>query len=347
LFRNDGQVSAYFEVPELYPRLDAAAFAQQLRGTLQTRAPRLRPTYFLRRLTPAFVYVVAVLVIPVRPVLERARVQTEATQSLIEPIVERLEENRDILPEERLQDLLADAAKLEESQEGLTREKWEAVEHLEQQLQDALDQSRQTTTNVAQSLRDLTSGPDFQDNPLSAAQSPEFNTGLQQLKDMLNLSTGDLPPGLLEQLQAAAEQMDCMCQGGADMSGVDREAMLQQIAQLQGQLDSLLEQMREESDEGNAGRGGIDRGRGDAPLVFGEPEQLTDAQVEQDRLRNQYLTPEDLVDLGITLLEPEPDPGKFSPGTLQSFEQVRGQAVSRTRISPSQREVVGKFFSEK
>jgi hypothetical protein len=122
---------------------------------------------------------------------------------------------------------------------------------------------------------------------------------------------------------------------------------MQQLAQLQGQLESLLQEMESDESSLSAGRGGRDRGRGDAAMVFGQPQQLANPEFRPDRLENRFLKPEDLVDLGITLLRPEPDPGRFSPGTLQSFDAERGQAVSRTRISPSQREVVSKYFSER
>jgi hypothetical protein len=81
-------------------------------------------------------------------------------------------------------------------------------------------------------------------------------------------------------------------------------------------------------------------------MAYGEPEQLDGAKLERDRLQNRYLSPEDMADLGLTVLQPEPDPGKFRPGTIQSYGSEQGQAASRTRISPSQREVVRRYFSD-
>jgi hypothetical protein len=345
LFHNDGQVSAYFERPELYPGLDASAFGREIGQVLARRAPRLRPGYFLQRLAPVLVYVTAALLVPARPPLE-AVMEQAATQALTDPIVERLEETKGLLPDERANELLADLEQLRESGEGLTREKWEALEQLEQRMQDALDQSRQATMNVAEAVQDLTEGPGFRDNPLAAAQSPQFNAALRELQNAMNLSSQMLPDGIMEQLRAAMEQLEGMCQGGTQVSGEDRDALMQCVQQLQQQLEQLLQEMGCDGEGMLAGRGGVDRGRGDAAMSFGSPEQLEHAQFDQDRLQNRFLSPEDMVDLGMTLLRPDPDPGKFSPGMMQSYEGERGQAVSRTRISPSQREVVGKYFSE-
>lgn len=342
---NDGLVSAYFEAPELYPGLDPETLAHEIREALRQRSPRLDAPFFLKRLAPAGVFLVAACLIPARPSVPSAIAGQAALRALTQPIVERLEEHKDRLPEERLQDLLADLQQLQESREGLTREKWEALEHLEQQMQDALDQSRQATMNVSEAIQDLTSSPGFRDNPLAAADSPQFQSALKDLQDAVNLASQSLPQELLDQLQSAVQQCQGMCQGGGQLSGVDRDTLMQLAQQLQGELEDLLQELNSEAD-GAAGRGGLDRGRADAPMVFGSPQELEDAQFERDRLRNRYLSPEDLVDMGITLLRPEPDPGKFSPGTLRSYEGERGQAVSRTRISPSQREVVGRYFSD-
>ncbi|MBM4087884.1 MAG: hypothetical protein FJ276_00425 [Planctomycetes bacterium] len=347
LYRRDGLICALFEAPQLYPELDTAALSGEIQQALRQRAVRIRWTYFLKRLAPVLVYVSVVLLIPPRTPAKNVALGQEAMRSLTEPIVERLEENKERLPEDQRALLLADLEQLRETGEGLTREKWEALEHVEQQLQDALEQSRQATANVAESLQDLTSSPGFRDNPLAAAESPQFNQTLQDLKDAINLASQSLPPEILEQLADIVTQCDGMCQGGAQLSGTDREVLMKLAEQLQGQLAQQLEELESDLLGMYPGRGGVDRGRADAAMAYGDAEQLDSAQYERDRLKNRYLSPEDMVDLGITRLQPKPDPGKFSAGTLQSFEGEQGQAVSRTRISPSQREVVQKYFSDR
>lgn len=345
-FRNDGQVTALFERPALFPRLDAAEFAARLRVALAARTLRMRPAFYLRRVAPALLYVSAALLIPTRPPWRDLAADDASTRALVEPIVERLEEHRELLPQTELQQVLEDLQQLQASQDPLTREKWEALEQLEQQVQDVLDQSRQATANVADALRDLTSGPAFRDNPLAAAQQPQFSAALHDLQDLMNLSSASLPPGIQPELQATLQQLESMCQGGTRLSGFDCEALLERTARLQQQLADLLEDLECAAEEGCAGRGGRDRGRGDAAMAFGDPQEVAEPGITQERLLNQFLHPDDLVDLGVTLLKPEPDPGRFSPGTLQSFETERGQAVSRTRISPGQREVVSSYFSD-
>ena len=345
LFRNDGQVSAYFERPQLYPGLDTSALAREIGQALSQRAPRLRPAYFFLRLAPILLYATAALLVPARPPVETA-VDQAAMRALTDPIVTRLEESKGLLPDDRVNELLEDLRQLQESGPGLTRETWEAVDHIEQRMQDALDQSRQAAMHVAQAVHDLTEGSGVGDHPLAAAQSPQFHGALQDIRNALDLSSPMLSDAALERLRAAAEALDGMCRQGDLVSGEDRDALTQCIQELQAHLEQLLQETGCGDADLFAGKGGVARGRGDAAMHLGAPEQLANASFERDRLRNRFLSPEDMTDLGLTRLRPDPDPGRFSPGLLQSYEKERGQAVSRTRISPGQREVVGKYFSQ-
>ena len=81
-------------------------------------------------------------------------------------------------------------------------------------------------------------------------------------------------------------------------------------------------------------------------MVFGDPEALDAAKYKDQELFNRFLSGDDLVDLGIVPIRPKPDPGRFSPGTVQAYGTREGTNVSRTKISPSQRDVVAKYFAE-
>jgi len=137
---------------------------------------------------------------------------------------------------------------------------------------------------------------------------------------------------MLEQLQQLSEEMAGMCQGTEPGDGM-------------GFGEGEGNQSGPDGD-GNPGRGAPNRGRGDAPMFFGE-ERRIDAKTKPEEMRNQFLDPADLVDLGITPVEPQPDPGAFSLGTLRQFDRQSGAAVSRTRITPSQKDVVSRYFGEK
>jgi hypothetical protein len=84
------------------------------------------------------------------------------------------------------------------------------------------------------------------------------------------------------------------------------------------------------------GRGGISRGRGDAELTFGDQQRADGARFQDEVLATTLSDANDLVDLGMTRIEPKPDPGRFAPGALRQFEANPGAQVTRTRISPSQ-----------
>lgn len=80
-------------------------------------------------------------------------------------------------------------------------------------------------------------------------------------------------------------------------------------------------------------------------MAYGEERILGNARVERKEIENQFLSAEDLADLGVTPIEPSVDPGRFSPGTLQNFQPLQGSAVSRSRISPSQSDAVAQYFA--
>ncbi|MFP4380297.1 MAG: hypothetical protein ACLFUS_07325 [Candidatus Sumerlaeia bacterium] len=347
-YENDGLITAYYEKPELYPHLDSTKLMGKIRDVLREKSPRLDMAYFLKRLLPVALYIVAVFLIPPRQTAS-AGASKEVMDSIIEPYAQQLKENEMLLPEERLKDLLDDLQQIEESKDGLTREKWEAIEDLEQRIDDAVAQSEQGVMNVADAFQDLTSSPGFKNNPLAAMQTEQFKSTMQDLNNALNHSSKMMPPELTKQMQEMLNNMQKQGQnqGGKQMSGADKEAMMKQIQQMQQQMNQMMQKMGKDNKPGNmgGGKGGLDRGRGDAALSFEDPEELASAKYEEDRLKNRFLSPEDMVDMGITVLEPEADPGKFSPGVLRSYESQQGTAVSRTRISPSQRQVVSNYFS--
>ena len=337
LYLDDGSLTSAYEAPALASGPD---FYTRVRAALSGRLPRLDGRHYLRRAVPVLIFAALALAVPPRPPADPAPEQ-EALAALAQPLLEKVDEYRELLPEEDAEELTRQLEELRDSPEGISREKWEALEEMAERVDEAVARSQQSAVGLAGTLAQLSS---VAGQNASSATGTEDPGNIEGLLDQLGQSLSDPHLGLSSGLQKRIAGAMSGMESGRGMS----EAMRQQLAELAEQMAGMCEGMGEEPGPGDGegyGRGGIDRGRGDAPMVFGEERQI-DGNTSPEELRNKYLDPADLVDLGITPVEPEPDPGGFSPGTVRQFEGQAGAAVSRTRITPSQKDVISRYFGE-
>ena len=333
---SDGIVTSVYERPALANRDD---FYERLQQRLREHFPRLNQRYFAQRLLPAFGFVGIVAVIPPRPPAAD-RDKQEVLAALTQPLAEKLQMNADLLPEKEKEQLEKQLEEIKQSQENVSKEQWEAVEEVQQRIENAVQQSETAAGQMASALNQLSGmlGESKGDStPLGddAQQKEKMDRIVQDLT-----LKSDNPKMPLNGVQRR-EMKDAMskCKGGTCTS--------KDLAKLQKELAGMCQSMGQKEGEGNGGgRGGRDRGRGDAPLVMGDEGKLDDAEFQQKDLNNQFVTPEDMVDLGIIPIEPKPEPGKFAPGTLKNFSAQEGSNVNRTKISPSQKEVVSRYFGK-
>lgn len=335
LYKNDGSVSAAFERAELLP---AADFYARVRVAVAPRLPRMDALHYLRRVLPVLALAAVSILLPARPPAESARGQAVLT-TLAQPLLEKLEQFEEVLPEEKAEELRAELEKLAESPEGISREKWEALEEMAQRLDEAVAESRQSLSGLAGGLRQLTS---LAGEAALASASGELDANLEGLlSQLLSGAQDDRLPMNSELRKEISDALEQMCSAGAcSQEMLDRLSELcDKLGRCMGEGDEPFEREGE-----GPGRGGVDRGRGDAPMMVGDEKPLDQAAFQESELRNRFLSPADLVDLGITPVEPRPDPGRFSPGIARAFERQEGSGVSRTRISPSRREVIARYF---
>ncbi len=337
LYKNDGAVSAAFERPDLLPSSDYYA---RVRSAIADRLPRLDLRHYSRRLLPALLLAAVSLWIPARPPAETPESRRVLT-TLTQPILEKIDQFEELLPDQQAEQLREELQELAQNQEGISREKWEAVEELDRRVDDAVAQSRQSLSGLAGGLRELSS---LAGQASTAASSGELDANLEGLLNELAQSARDQKHPMSSQMRKQISDALQRLEGGQKL---DSDA----LAQLERACDQLGQCMGEGDQPGGEegdkpGRGGVDRGRADAPLVLGDQKTLPDGQYQDSELRNRYLDPADLVDLGITPVEPKADPGAFSPGVVRQFDRQEGSGVSRTRISPARRQVISKYFSE-
>ncbi|MBN1868772.1 hypothetical protein JW916_15945 [Candidatus Sumerlaeota bacterium] len=333
LYRNDGSVTASYEQPRLMSGPD---FFAEVKGEVWPRRPRLDARHYGKRILPVLLYCGIALVLPPRPPTPTQQAE-EILAALTEPLYEKIEESQPLLSEEQREELIEEIQAISENNLAVTREQWEAIEDLEKRIDDAAKLGENALSELATKVDEISSRLDSS-GATSATQmsSPEMQEMMNDLADLMKNAEGRLSRPFEGNLQGMMEGM--------------RSAM--SPGDLGDRLDDLRSRLSEMLDEGSlsgdgaAGRGGIDRGRGDALLVLGEEQTLDGAAYEEKQLANKYLSPDDLVSLGITPIEPKPDPGRFSPGTVREFGSETGSEVSRTRISPGQKDVVGKYFGE-
>jgi hypothetical protein len=211
-------------------------------------------------------------------------------------------------------------------------------------VEEAVEQNQADLAQMASSLGEMSSmmqSGATNSSPLGL--DPQQQARMEQLIQDLSVRA-DSPRNVLSPAQRkklAQTLQQCKgCKGGNRSIAGLKEAATALAKELEGKCQSSCPGGE------NYGRGGIDRGRGDAPYVLGQENRLEQAKYEEKSVENQFLASEDLVDMGIIPIEPKPDPGKFAPGTLRQFSPTQGSQVSRTRISPSQREVVSKYFGK-
>lgn len=350
LYLDDGSVTTAEEQPGLVAREPLHAAVAQ---ALAQRMPRLQPGYYLGRVLPVFSLLVVALAFPPRQPASAAQAET-IVASLTQPLFDKLAETEPVLPEEARQELQTALETLRESKQGISREKWEAIEELERRIDEAAQQSQQSLADALSALNKaagmVQAAPNIGGDPEAARQAEALMKDLQQT---LNAGPSKLPEGLKKEISNLAGQMRQM----------DMEELRKRMQELQQKMPCCASGQcsgqgccdgsgpcngngNGKDGEGKPGSGGINRGRADAALTLGEEQTAQGAAFQQQDLQNQFLSPQDLVDLGVTPLQPKPEPGKFSPGTLRQFEATEGSAVNRTAISPGQKDAVARYFSD-
>ena len=323
-----------------------------VRSNLNSSLLRLRPWYFVQRL----VVPLGLIIVSLFADFARKSLHTQPAVSyaaMAAPVRAELQAAAPFLPpqeQEALQKQLDDIAK---NPQGSMKEKWEAVES----AGNSLDQALANSAAALQSLNDSL-------GQVSAAQSPETKSGSDTKSDSAAGVQSSLSPEqmqqLSKQLEAAAknpqlalsrEQRDALqkLSSEAKMQSISDEDMAALRKKLKERADALARQCNQpggQNESGQYGKGGVDRGRGDAPVQYGRNDAVDNPGVKQEKLDDNFLDANHLINLGITPIKPHADPGRFSPAVAQTIGRTQGSVVSRGEISPSQQKVVKNYFQE-
>lgn len=353
----------------------------QLDRLWQRSLPRLRPRRFITHVGLPLLFAVAVCFVPQRSTSATPLQPRTAGQQAAEQLAEMLTtlEEAEVLEEEQKEELRQEIEKLaEETKDSpLTHESWETVDALEQKMRMKLDEAAALTekaSGAAQLLAQLAEG---ELSSLSAEQREQleqqlletlqkmqqtgsFNSASQSLRDQLQklMQNGQLQglprdPGarremlsdlqkFLEQEQRKLSEARKQCQGGKCSKCGSGQCP---ACDGNGQCENPGSGMAQRDGDGQPGRGGVNRGRGDAELTWGEESDEQGLKFKETVLPPGFQEdPKDDV-RGVSLAPPEETPDAAAPRAgSREVDAASGRETWDRRLRPRHRDVVREYF---
>lgn len=228
LCADDGTIITCFERPELIPPSQLRALLPE--GT-KPALPRLDLAFYARKVAPPLAFVLLALAIPARKPVINAGSQ-EILAAVTKPLYEKLELNNEMISQADKAVLEKELKEIAENKQGISKEKWEAVEELEKRIDNTAKETHSNLDNLISQLGELSKeankpgetqtdsstqaksaemarkvGMTLQNSklPLSSQQKKDLSKLLEQMKKG---QSGDLKKGLAD-LQ---KDMSKLCQ---------------------------------------------------------------------------------------------------------------------------------------
>jgi hypothetical protein len=283
----------------------------------------------------------------------------EATENL-EEVLSALQE-AEVLNDEEEEELREQIERLREEAEHtpLTHERWEAVDALERRLRLQLDESvaraeqaeaaSQLLANASEGEQTMTSErrEQLEQQVMEAMQQLAASGGLegasQNLRDAAQ--RGQLPSDpearqqaleeLAERLQSECNRLSelrSQCQGNCNGQG-----------NKPGQCQGNGKEDGPDVENGNPGRGGVNRGRADAEMSFGEESDEQGAQFRETVLPPGFM--DDAQTSGITLAQPDVNPADAAARSdALLVDPASGMETWQRTVRPRHQSVVRQYF---
>lgn len=359
-FNNGALVSAAED-----SRLDGGAGARLALARLARREEspaRLAPSVYAKRLSLPVLYLAAVALAP-QSIFPRPAA-TEVVDREVDILSETLEQN-ELLPEEVREELLEKLREIQEEKEELSQEQWDALEAARDKIANAFDSeaaklavAERRVEALEKEMAEAMAKEDFGDKEATdLAQAAE--EALEALMNA-NLSTPEAQE-LMKEAREKLEKLKSECENGQKPGdGKKKEGGKRpNPGDLKKKLDELKKKLSESKKECEGksgqcknpgkkpGKGGIDRGRADADMEYSEEPREIDAEYQLEMIDLQFNAPEDSMTIDITYVEPP----------KEGLDEDSGQRVARrgslglggdasaTFISPSQKDVVERYFA--
>ena len=272
----------------------------------------------------------------------------------------------EVLEEEEEQELREEIEKLAEETEHtpLTHEKWETVDALREKMRLRLETASLTVSKARDAAATLAAAGLGDGQKLSMEQTMQLEK--QAIETLRKLAEN----GEFSKLssQARSELQRLIKDGKFSSDPAERQKQLEALEEFLDQEADRLSECREKCDggacprcgsgqcqgegncpgvdgDGRPGRGGINRGRGDAPITWG------DESDEQGVKFKETVLPPGLLDdpknevIGINPTAPEVAPADSAPrAAARAGDPSAGRETWNRRLRPRHRRVVRNYF---
>ncbi len=369
-----GLLMALNEIPD-------PAWSSRLPGSEQAwneTLPRIRPVRFFQSLVLPVLFAIGACFVPLREARTESILENTVGRQASEQLQELLTQldEASILEEEEKQELQEEIEKLaEESKKTpLTHEKWETVDALRQKMLYRLDTKSMAVDKARSAVAGLMKPADGGDQILNEQRSGQLTDDLQSALQELAKS-GELANASPD-LRDALEKMMQNGQLTLPQESAARQKALENLQQFLDQESQKLSELRSESQNGlcqhcgsplhngecvnsncpgnqhggqqsseRPGKGGVTRGRGDAPMSWGDESDETTAKFKEVVLPpGAFDQPKDEV-YGTTKSTPEADPAATAGrNTARTVDAASGSETWTRKIRPRHRNVVRRYF---
>jgi hypothetical protein len=343
--------------------------------------PRVFPKRFTSYLALPLLFAVAACFVPLReakstPIVPQA-VAKNATEQL-EELKESLEK-AELLKDEEKKEFEEEVAKLQEETQDtpLTHENWETVDALTERLQLRVDDAaaqnskfqeavaqlakaaggdgqqlspeaqEQLEQDVAEAIEQLTKKGASQSEIGPGKPGSDSKSLQQKLQKLMKDGKAKLPTDpqeLQELLDNLKEELDKEQQ---KLSELRKKCKACSKCKGEGEAEGLSDQLGEKKD-GKPGRGGINRGRGDAEMSYGDEANENGVKFKETILPPGFADkPKDEI-AGVQLIAPNEDPvATAAKGGQRTIDPSSGNATWNRKLTPKHRNVVRKYFDGK
>jgi len=346
----------------------------------RTRLPQLRLSAGLRVL-PYAAFLLLALLVPQKPLpgaVQPMPVLEYAELKAIESDIEFLAEE-ELLPPEEAKDLQEEVERMIDSARESHEARWEAIDAFREKLDSQVDAAADAfeaaemaaasgePEQLLQALQELAR------KGLTANLPPELAdrlgadgsqlsaqgdlAGDAKLREALRKYLSSLARSKLSALKRSGVLPEGKCEGGASLDDYEMTE-LDDLSVGDGQGDGKdgkgpnlpdgCDPNGGEDGDGDPGRGGINRGRGDAPMVWGDESDEQKAKFRPKELPPVSLSPDDEMPVvGIDLIAPAdvPSPASSGGSRVRDFGKGPGSESWRRRVSPRHRGSVRRYFS--
>ncbi len=321
--------------------------------------PRVRPVRAMRRLWLPAVFVLGCCVVPARP----ARTETVRTNVVGRQVTESLTETLEVLRENEIVDL-KEAEELQQAIEKLanesqatplSHESWEVVDALNAKMRARTDESLMAARKAQDALAQLAADAGKADAPLSNDRREQLER--ETAESLRKLAKQGKFARASPKLQARLRALLKDKRAGLPKDPKARETMLSDLKDFLDKESKKLSECRGNCDgdvcgtnpseckSGRPGRGGVNRGRADAELTWGDEAQADGAKFKEVVLPPQSPDQPNKEVVRQSASAPEVAPAASAPrGAARAAGPETGRQAWNRALRPKHRAAVRSYF---